>query len=60
MKEILIIMFLGFFLTSCKTTPNPQEQLNLDFTCYNMCLDTTKGMKLSQLETFCKIQCPSK
>ena len=57
MKRILIIMFLGFFLTSCKTTTTPEQQLNLDFTCYNMCMDSTKGMKLSQLEAFCKLQC---
>ena len=57
MKYFFIIISL-FLLTSCKTTTAPEHELNLDFTCYNMCMDSTKGMKLSQLEAFCKLQCP--
>ena len=57
MKYFFIIISL-FLLTSCKTTTTPEHELNLDFTCYNMCMDSTKGMKLSQLEAFCKLQCP--
>jgi len=58
MRYFLIIIISLFLLTSCKTTPDPEEQLNIDFSCYNMCMDTTRGMKLSQLESFCKSQCP--
>ena len=58
-EKILILLLFSVFLTSCKTTPEPEleHQLNLDFSCYNICLDATKGMKLSQLEAFCKLQC---
>ena len=60
MRYFLIVIILSFLLTSCKTTEEPEleSQSNLDFTCYNMCLQATKGMKLSQLESFCKLQCP--
>ena len=60
MKNILIICVTFLLIVGCKTTEEPEldSQLNLDFTCYNMCLDSTKGMKLSQLEAFCKLQCP--
>ena len=60
MKNILIICVTFLLIVGCKTTEEPEldSQLNLDFTCYNMCMDSTKGMKLSQLESFCKLQCP--
>ena len=60
MKNILIICVTFLLIVGCKTTEEPEldSQSNLDFTCYNMCMDATKGMKLSQLESFCKLQCP--
>tara|TARA_B100001057_G_C22195011_1_gene698482 strand:+ start:145 stop:381 length:237 start_codon:yes stop_codon:yes gene_type:complete len=39
---------------------NQANELGVDFMCYNMCKDTTRGMSLSQLDKFCKLQCPKK
>ena len=39
---------------------NQANELGVDFMCYNMCKDTTKGMSLNQLDKFCKLQCPIK
>ena len=60
MKNILMICVTFLLIFGCKTKEVPEldSQSNLDFTCYNMCMDATKGMKLSQLESFCKLQCP--
>ena len=38
---------------------NKEYELNINFSCYNMCLQGVKGgMTSSQLQKFCKIQCP--
>ena len=39
---------------------NQANDLGIDFMCYNMSKDTTKGMSLNQLDKFCKLQCPLK
>ena len=46
--------------TSLIQNLNQANDLGIDFMCYNMCKDTTKGMSLSQLDKFCKLQCPLK
>ena len=64
---------MGLILSGCETTKSMQEdnfnliqnlnqanELGVDFMCYNMCRDTTKGMSLNQLDNFCKLQCPIK
>ena len=73
MKKILAPIVLIFLLSGCETTKSLQEEnsnliqnlnqaneLGVDFMCYNMCKDTTKGMSLNQLDKFCKLQCPTK
>lgn len=38
---------------------NKEYELNIDFACYNMCLQGVRGgMTSSQLEKFCRTQCP--
>ena len=46
--------------TSLIQNLNQANDLGIDFMCFNMCKDTTKGMSLNQLEKFCKLQCPLK
>ncbi len=46
--------------TSLIQNLNQANDLGIDFMCYNMCKDTTKGMSINQLEKFCKLQCPLK
>ena len=71
-KSIQIIIFV-VLLSGCETTKSMQDDntsliqnlnqandLGIDFMCFNMCKDTTKGMSLNQLEKFCKLQCPLK
>ena len=73
MKKILAPIILIVLLSGCKTTKSLQEEnsnsiqnlnqaneLGVDFMCYNMCKDTTKGMSINQLDKFCKLQCPIK
>ena len=73
MKKILAPIILIVLLSGCETTKSLQEEnfnliqnfnqaneLGVDFMCYNMCKDTTKGMSLNQLDKFCKLQCPIK
>ncbi len=73
MKKVLVILVMGLILSGCETTKSMQEdnfnliqnlnqanELGVDFMCYNMCRDTTKGMSLNQLDKFCKLQCPIK
>ena len=73
--KIVACMIFIIFLSGCKTIKETDEEnsnfmqkqnlnkaneLNIDFVCYNMCKDSTKGMSLNQLEKFCKLQCPLK
>ena len=73
MKKLLGILVLGLLLSSCETTVVEKDQpndanliqslteatsLGIDFGCYNLCKDTVKQMKLSELHMFCKMQCP--
>ena len=71
-KSIQIIIFI-VLLSGCETIKSMQDDntsliqnlnqandLGIDFMCFNMCKDTTKGMSLNQLEKFCKLQCPLK
>ncbi len=73
MKKVILILAMGLILSGCETTKSMQEdnfnliqnlnqanELGVDFMCYNMCRDTTKGMSLNQLDKFCKLQCPIK
>ena len=71
--KFIIPVSLIILLTGCETTKSIQDDnsnliqslnqandLGIDFMCYNMCKDTTKGMSINQLEKFCKLQCPLK
>lgn len=73
--KIVACMIFIILLSGCKTIKETDEEnsnfmqkqnlnkaneLNIDFVCYNMCKDSTKGMSLNQLEKFCKLQCPLK
>ena len=75
MKKLLGIVVLGLILVGCKTIVVEKDQpndpiiiqnlteaksLGIDFECYNLCKDSVKQMKLSQLHLFCKMQCPLK
>ena len=73
MKKILAPIVLIVLLSGCETTKSLQEEnsnliqnlnqaneLGVDFMCYNMCKDTTKGMSLNQLDKFCRLQCTIK
>ena len=73
MQKVILILAMGLILSGCETTKSMQEdnfnliqnlnqanELGVDFMCYNMCRDTTKGMSLNQLDKFCKLQCPIK
>tara|TARA_B100000963_G_C22625755_1_gene672247 strand:+ start:1491 stop:1685 length:195 start_codon:yes stop_codon:yes gene_type:complete len=57
-KNKIIILLVSFILFSgCAQNPPLEQEQNVDFNCLNMCMDSTKGMKLSQLKIFCKSQC---
>ena len=56
-NKIFILIVSIFLFSGCAKTPPMQQELNVDFGCLNMCMDSTKGMKLSQLKIFCKSQC---
>ena len=71
--KFFIPIALIILLSGCETTKSMQDDnsnliqnlnqandLGIDFKCYNMCKDTTKGMSLNQLDKFCKLQCPIK
>jgi len=71
--KFFIPIALIILLSGCETTKSMQDDnsnliqnlnqandLGIDFMCYNMCKDTTKGMSLNQLDKFCKLQCPLK
>ena len=36
------------------------NNFQIDFMCYNMCKETTKGLNILELDRFCKKQCPLK
>ena len=36
------------------------SNLKIDFMCYNMCKETTKGLNVLELDIFCKKQCSIK
>ena len=71
--KFFISLALIILLSGCETTKSMQDDnsnliqnlnqandLRIDFMCYNMCKDSTKGMSLNQLDKFCKLQCPLK
>ena len=71
--KFFISIALIILLSGCETTKSMQDDnsnliqnlnqandLGIDFMCYNMCKDTTKGFSLNQLDKFCKLQCPLK
>ena len=71
LNKILFITLLSIFILALDEksayyndniikTLNDANKSNIDFMCYNMCKDTTKGMSLNQLDKFCKLQCPIK
>ena len=71
LNKILLILLLSIFSLALDDknlidnddliqTLNDAKELNIDFMCYNMCKDTTKGMNILELEKFCKMQCPLK
>ena len=72
LNKILLIILLSIFTLALdeksindndnfmEKTLNDAKELNIDFMCYNMCKDTTKGMNILELEKFCKMQCPLK
>ena len=72
LNKILLIILLSIFTLALdeksindndndnfmEKTLNDAKELNIDFMCYNMCKDTTKGMNILELEQFCRRQCP--
>ena len=71
--KFFISLALIILLSGCETTKSMQDDnsnliqnlnqandLGIDFMCYNMCKDTTKGLSLNQLDKFCQSQCPLK
>ena len=71
LNKILLILLLSIFSLALDDknlidnddliqTLNDAKELNIDFMCYNMCKDTTKGMNILELEKFCRMQCPLK
>ena len=71
--KFFISVALIILLSGCETTKSMQDDnsnliqnlnqandLGIDFMCYNMSKDSTKGMSLNQLDKFCKLQCPLK
>ena len=64
LNKILLILLLSIFSLALDDknlidnddliqTLNDAKELNIDFMCYNMCKDTTKGMNILELEKFC-------
>ena len=71
LNKILLILLLSIFSLALDDknlidnddliqTLNDAKELNIDFMCYNMCKDTTKGMNILELEKICRMQCPLK
>ena len=66
--NIFKIFFILFFLVGCANNQNTDQQSedyfnknDIDFECLNICKQTVKGgMTISQLNAFCKSQCPIK
>ena len=56
-KILFVLSLLGFFLISCNTKKLPNKEMSIDFECYNLCIDATKGMTITELKSFCKLQC---
>ena len=71
LNKILLITLLSTFILALDEksaydndniikTLNDANKSNIDFMCYNMCKETTKGMNILELEKFCRKQCPLK
>ena len=71
LNKILFITLLSIFILALDEksaydndniikTLNDANKSNIDFMCYNMCKETTKGMNILELEKFCRKQCPLK
>ena len=71
LNKILLITLLSIFILALDEksaydndniikTLNDVNKSNIDFMCYNMCKETTKGMNILELEKFCRKQCPLK
>ena len=70
-KKILFLLIISIFILAQKkkefnvdeniiNTLNDANEAKIDFMCYNMCKETTKGMNIIQIEKFCRKQCPLK
>lgn len=67
-KIFLKSVFLVFLLYSCANNQSTDKQSedyfyknDIDFECLNICKQAVKGgMTISQLNAFCKSQCPIK
>ena len=71
LNKILLITLLSTFILALDEKSyydndnliknlNDANQSNIDFMCYNMCKETTKGLNILELEKFCRKQCPLK
>tara|TARA_B100000989_G_scaffold142458_1_gene106084 strand:- start:148 stop:393 length:246 start_codon:yes stop_codon:yes gene_type:complete len=64
---LIAVLILALDKNSNQTNENFVEPLNkviesnnfkIDFMCYNMCKETTRGLNILELDRFCKKQCP--
>ena len=64
---LIAVLILALDKNSNQTNENFVEPLNkviesnnfkIDFMCYNICKETTRGLNILELDRFCKKQCP--
>tara|TARA_B100002019_G_C21229438_1_gene579253 strand:- start:869 stop:1132 length:264 start_codon:yes stop_codon:yes gene_type:complete len=72
-KRVFLLFLIAFLTIAAESKKNFENQIpleplnlnnasnsNIDFMCYNMCKETTKGLNILELEKFCRKQCPLK